>query len=295
MIDCNKSIRPVFRVIEKLLLRFAPLYEAAQHKSKGVFMKVVILAGGLGTRLSEETDLKPKPMVEIGGYPVLWHIMKIYSAYGYNDFVILTGYKSHIIKDFFVNYYQRYSDITVDMVANSVQVHKTRSEPWTVTILYTGQDTLTGGRIKKAQSYLGQEPFMLTYGDGVSDIHIPSLLACHQQSGKIVTMTAVKPLGRFGALDLDGQDNITSFMEKPQGDGAWINGGFFVCQPEVFDYIPPQPDVMFERAPLEQLAAQGHLHAYKHTGFWRPMDTLRDKNELTALWKTGHAPWKIWD
>lgn len=257
-------------------------------------MKVAILAGGLGTRLSEETELKPKPMVEIGGYPILWHIMKIYSAYGYNDFVILTGYKSHVIKDFFVNYYQRYSDITIDMVHNSVQVHKTRHEPWTVTMLYTGQDTMTGGRIKRAQEYLGKEPFMLTYGDGVSDINIPALLESHKASGKTVTMTAVKPLGRFGALRLDGEDNITSFMEKPQGDGAWINGGFFVCEPEVFDFIPKGDNVIFERTPLENLASSGKLHAYKHTGFWRPMDTLRDKNDLTVLWKEGKAPWKIW-
>ncbi len=181
------------------------------------------------------------------------------------------------------------------MVHNAVQVHKARHEPWTVTMLYTGQDTMTGGRIKRAQSYLGNEPFMLTYGDGVSDINIPDLLASHKASGKTVTMTAVKPLGRFGALQLDGADNITSFMEKPQGDGAWINGGFFVCEPEVFDFIPAGDDVLFERAPLENLAAGGKLHAYKHTGFWRPMDTLRDKNELTALWKAGQAPWKIWD
>ena len=258
-------------------------------------MKVLILAGGLGSRLSEETNLKPKPMVEIGGYPILWHIMKIYSHYGFNDFVILTGYKSHVIKEFFVNYYQRYSDITVDMTDNSVTVHKTRQEPWKVTMLYTGQNTMTGGRIKKATSYINNEPFLLTYGDGVSDVDIKALIDSHRQSGKLITMTAVKPSGRFGALVINEQNTITSFMEKPKGDGAWINGGFFVCQPEVMDYIADGNDVIFERAPLEKLAAEGQLHAYKHEGFWQPMDTLRDKIQLTELWETEKAPWKKWE
>ena len=258
-------------------------------------MKVLILAGGLGSRLSEETNLKPKPMVEIGGYPILWHIMKIYSHYGFNDFVILTGYKSHVIKDFFVNYYQRYSDITVDMTDNSVTVHKTRQEPWKVTMLYTGQNTMTGGRIKKATSYINNEPFLLTYGDGVSDVDIKALIDSHRQSGKLITMTAVKPSGRFGALVINEQNTITSFMEKPKGDGAWINGGFFVCQPEVMDYIADGNDVIFERAPLEKLAAEGQLHAYKHEGFWQPMDTLRDKIQLTELWEAEKAPWKKWE
>ncbi len=258
-------------------------------------MKVLLLAGGLGSRLSEETVLKPKPMVEIGGYPILWHIMKIYSSYGFNDFVILTGYKSHVIKDYFINYYQQYSDITVDMEHNSVQIHKTRHEPWKVTMLYTGQNTMTGGRIKKARHYVGNEPFMLTYGDGVSNVDIKALIASHRAGGKLATMTAVKPSGRFGALQLDGQDTITSFAEKPRGDGAWINGGFFVCQPEVFDYIGEGDDVIFERAPLEKLTSAGQLHAYKHEGFWQPMDTLRDKTDLTALWKAGKAPWKVWE
>jgi glucose-1-phosphate cytidylyltransferase len=257
-------------------------------------MKVLLLAGGLGTRLSEETELKPKPMVEVGGYPILWHIMKIYAHYGFNDFVILTGYKSHVIKDYFINYYNRYSDITVDMNKNTVEIHKTRHEPWKVTMLYTGQDTMTGGRIKRAQEYVGDEPFMLTYGDGVSDIDINKLIAAHKASGKIMTMTAVKPSGRFGALVIDDKDSITSFMEKPQGDGAWINGGFFVCQPEVFDYITGGDPTIFERAPVEKMAAEGKMHAYKHTGFWRPMDTLRDKTDLTALWESGKAPWKLW-
>ncbi|MBR4356069.1 MAG: glucose-1-phosphate cytidylyltransferase [Elusimicrobiaceae bacterium] len=258
-------------------------------------MKVLLLAGGLGSRLSEETVLKPKPMVEIGGYPILWHIMKIYSYYGFNDFIILTGYKSHIIKEYFVNYYQRYSDITVDMVNNSVTVHKTRQEPWRVTMLYTGQNTMTGGRIKKALPYINNEPFLLTYGDGVSDIDISALIKDHKNSGKLMTMTAVKPSGRFGALVIDGKNTITSFMEKPKGDGAWINGGFFVCQPEVMNYIGNGDDVIFERTPLETLAREGQLHAYKHDGFWQPMDTLKDKHQLTDLWESGQAPWKKWE
>ncbi|MBQ8843990.1 MAG: glucose-1-phosphate cytidylyltransferase [Elusimicrobiaceae bacterium] len=258
-------------------------------------MKVLILAGGLGSRLSEETNLKPKPMVEIGGYPILWHIMKIYSHYGFNDFIILTGYKSHIIKEFFVNYYHRYSDITVDMTDNSVTVHKTRQEPWKVTMLYTGQNTMTGGRIKKASKYIGNEPFLLTYGDGVSDVNIKDLIDAHQKSGKLITMTAVKPTGRFGALVIDDQNTITSFIEKPKGDGAWINGGFFVCQPEVMNYIAEGSGVIFERDPLEKLAADGQLHAYKHEGFWQPMDTLKDKIHLTELWEQEKAPWKKWE
>lgn len=256
-------------------------------------MKVLILAGGVGSRLSEETVLKPKPMVEIGGHPILWHIMKMYSHYGFNDFVILTGYKSHVIKEYFVNYYQRYSDITVNMVTNEVTVHQTRQEPWTVTMLYTGQDTLTGGRIKKAAAYIGNEPFLLTYGDGVSDVDIPATIAAHKKSGKLITMTAVKPSGRFGALSIDANNTITSFQEKPQGDGAWVNGGFFVCEPQVLDYI--KGDVYFEQAPLEKLAQEGQLHAYKHNGFWQPMDTLKDKKLLTDLWYSGQAPWKKWE
>lgn len=257
-------------------------------------MKVLILAGGLGSRLSEETTLKPKPMVEIGGYPILWHIMKIYSSYGFNEFIILTGYKSHTIKEYFVNYYQRYSDITVDMVNNSVTVHKTRHEPWKVTMLYTGQNAMTGARIKKAAPYINNEPFLLTYGDGVSNVNITDLIASHQKSGKLITMTAVQPMGRFGALTINAQDEITSFAEKPQGDGAWVNSGFFVCQPQVMDFIDPGEDVVFEKKPLESLAAAGQLHAYKHRGFWQPMDTMKDKMTLTALWEQKKAPWKVW-
>ena len=257
-------------------------------------MKVVILAGGLGTRLSEETKLIPKPMVEIGGKPILWHIMKIYSHYGFNDFIILTGYKSHVIKDYFVHYYQQYSDITVDMQNNSVEIHRIKTEPWKVTMLYTGQDTMTGGRIKKAQEYIGNEPFLLTYGDGVSDVNIDDLIKSHKESGKTVTMTAVQPSGRFGALVIKDDNMITSFMEKPKGDESWIKGGFFVCQPQVFDYIPNGDDVIFERAPLENLAKDRKLNAYKHEGFWRPMDTLKDKNDLTEMWVKNTAPWAVW-
>ena len=258
-------------------------------------MKVLILAGGLGSRLSEETVLKPKPMVEIGGHPILWHIMKCYSYYGFNDFVILTGYKSHVIKDYFVNYYQQYSDLTVDLSTNTVSIHKTRQEPWKVTLLYTGQDTMTGSRIKKAKEYIGNERFMLTYGDGVSDVNILDLIKSHEKAGKLATVTTVKPSGKFGAVTLDANNNITSFIEKPKGDGSYINGGFFVCEPQVLDFIGEGEKVIFERDPLENLAKKGQLHAYKHEGFWQPMDTLRDKNQLTELWLSKKAPWKKWD
>ncbi len=257
-------------------------------------MKVVILAGGLGTRLSEETDLRPKPMVEIGGKPILWHIMKIYSYYGHNDFIILSGYKSHIIKEYFINYYNRYSDITVDMANNTVEIHKTRTEPWKVTILYTGRDTMTGGRIKKAEPYIGKETFMLTYGDGVADIDINKLLEFHKSSGKIATLTAVQPTGRFGAIDISEENTVKSFAEKPLGDGNWVNGGFLVCEPQIFDYIPYGDDVIFERKPMENLVKDNQLNAYKHTGFWKPMDTLKDKIDLTKMWEEHKAPWAIW-
>jgi glucose-1-phosphate cytidylyltransferase len=255
-------------------------------------MKVLILAGGLGTRLSEET--KPKPMVEIGRYPILWHVMKIYSYWGFNEFVVLTGYKSQEIQDYFVNYSMRYSDITVDLATNSLEIHKQCNEPWKITLLYTGQNTMTGGRIKRAQEFIGNNRFMLTYGDGVGDVNIPELLKFHEKSSKLATITAVQPSGRFGSLSIDENSSITSFKEKPKGDKTWINGGFFVCEPEVFDYIPNDDTVTFEYGPLENLAKDGQLNAYKHNGFWRPMDTLRDKNDLNDLWKNNKAPWALW-
>src|SRR5574344_941689 len=259
-------------------------------------MKTLMLAGGLGKRLGEETQRIPKPMVEIGGYPILWHIMKIYSHYGFNDFIILTGYKGHVIKDFFLNYYNRYSDITIDMKNNDVQIHKMRTEPWTVTMLYTGLETMTGGRIKKAQEYVGKEPFLLTYGDGVSNVNLEALLKAHQYSKKLVTLTAIQPLGRWGALDIEKNGVIKSFIEKPVGDGTWINGGFFVCENKAFDYIQADDNTaVWEREPLQNLAKDGQLHAYKHSGFWHPMDMLKDKNELEDLWKSGNAPWKVWE
>ncbi|MDR2447190.1 MAG: glucose-1-phosphate cytidylyltransferase [Treponema sp.] len=257
-------------------------------------MKVLILAGGLGTRLSEETDVRPKPMVEIGGRPVLWHIMKIYSYWGYNEFVVLTGYKSHVIKDFFINYYTRYSDITVDMAANAVEIHQCRSEPWRVTMLYTGKNTMTGGRLLAAKDFVGKERFMLTYGDGVSDVDIADLIQKHEASGKAVTMTAVKPAGRFGALVIEKDGSVISFAEKPEGDGAWINGGFFVMESGVFDYLTEGCATVLERKPLETLAKDGNLYAYKHDGFWHSMDTLKDKNNLTAMWNSKKAPWALW-
>jgi len=244
--------------------------------------------------LSEETDLRPKPMVEIGGHPILWHIMKIYSYWGYNEFVILTGYKSHVIKDYFINYYTRYSDITIDMATNSVELHNIRNEPWKVTMLYTGPDTQTGGRLLRAKSFLGNERFMLTYGDGVSDVNISELVKNHEKSGKTVTLTAVQPVGRFGSIEINGEGTVESFREKPAGDNAWINGGFFVMEPAVFDYLTEGDATILERKPLGRLTKEGQLYAYKHYGFWRPMDSLRDKNVLNDMWENGTAPWAIW-
>ncbi len=256
-------------------------------------MKVIILAGGLGTRLSEETDTKPKPMVEIGGKPILWHIMKTYSHYGFNDFVICAGYKGYIIKEYFYNYFLHHSSITVNMVDNTVEYHNSDSEPWKVTIADTGVDSMTGGRIKRVQQYVGNESFMLTYGDGVGNINITELVAYHKQHGKKATLTSVQPSGRFGLLNMDEVNNVSSFVEKPKGDGGWINAGFFVLEPSVFDLIE-NDQTIWERDPLETLANQGELNAYKHYGFWKPMDTLKDKNDLNDMWNGNTAEWKIW-
>lgn len=256
-------------------------------------MKVLILAGGLGSRLSEETTLKPKPMVEIGGKPVLWHIMKIYSHYGFHEFIILCGYKGYMIKEYFANYYSHNSDMTIDMKTNEITHHVNYAEPWKVTLVDTGLDTMTGGRIKKVKDYVGNEPFMLTYGDGVADINIDELIAFHKKHGNAITMTSVQPEGRFGSLLLEN-DKVLSFQEKPKGDGAWVNAGYFVCQPEVFDYIPMGDNVIFEREPLENLANDGQLYTYKHEGFWKPMDTQRDKSQLEDMIDNNKAPWIKW-
>jgi glucose-1-phosphate cytidylyltransferase len=257
-------------------------------------MKVLILAGGLGSRLSEETTLKPKPMVEIGGKPILWHIMKIYSHYGFNEFIILCGYKGYMIKEFFTHYFLHTSDMTIDMTSNTITHHNNHSEPWKVTLVDTGLETMTGGRITKVREYVENEPFMLTYGDGVGDIDIAELVKYHKSHGKAMTLMSVQPEGKYGSLVLNDQDEVTSFQEKPKGDGAWINAGYFVCQPEVFDYIPKGEQVIFERAPLEGLAAAGQLQAFKHEGFWRPMDTQRDKFQLEDMIEKGIAPWVKW-
>jgi len=257
-------------------------------------MKVLILAGGLGTRLSEETDIRPKPMVEIGGRPILWHIMKLYSHYGYNDFVVLLGYKGYFIKEYFANYFLHQSDVTIDLATNAMQVHNNASEPWKITLLDTGVDTMTGGRIKRAQAHIGEEAFLLTYGDGVSDVDIAALLDCHRIHGKTMTMTAVQPDGRFGTFEADEAGRVSRFLEKPQGDGSWINGGFFVCEPKIFQYIKASDATVLEREPLQNLARDGELHVYRHQGFWKCMDTLRDKNELNQVWQSGEAKWKIW-
>jgi len=257
-------------------------------------MKAVILAGGLGTRLSEETTVRPKPMVEIGGRPILWHIMKLYSHHGVNDFVICCGYKGYVIKEYFANYFLHMSDVTFDMRSNRMEVHHKRAEPWNVTLVDTGDDSLTGGRLKRVARYVERdESFCFTYGDGVGDIDISATLEFHKQHGKAATLTATYPPGRFGALDIQGQQ-VRSFTEKPKGDGAMINGGFFVLTPKVLDYID-HDQIMWEQEPLQGLAAAGELMAYEHHGFWQPMDTLRDKHLLEELWASGKAPWKKWE
>lgn len=254
-------------------------------------MKAVILAGGLGTRISEETQYKPKPMVEIGGKPILWHIMKIYSAHGVRDFVVCCGYKGYVIKEYFANYFLHESDITFDMVNNKMEILQSASEPWRVTLIDTGSDSGTGGRLRRVRQYLGNEPFCFTYGDGVADVNIKASIEFHKQHGTLVTLTTVQPPHRFGALKFDGE-RVLNFVEKPL-DGGWINGGFFILSPKVIDYIE-HDGMMWEQAPLERLVKEGQVSAYRHTGFWHSMDTLRDKNQLEELWNRGKAPWKIW-
>jgi len=255
-------------------------------------MKAVILAGGVGSRLSEETASKPKPMVEIGGKPMLWHIMKIYAAHGVHEFVICLGYKGYLIKEYFANYFLHTSDVTFDMRTNNMEVHQATAEPWRVTLVDTGESTMTGGRLKKIQSYVENEEFCFTYGDGVGNIDITQLIAFHRTNGRLATLTATQPPGRFGALQLTGE-RVAHFVEKPDGDGGWINGGFFVLSPKVLQYVDSDATV-WEREPMERLAREGQLAAYRHAGFWQPMDTLRDKIHLEELWASGSAPWKIW-
>jgi len=257
-------------------------------------MKVVILAGGFGTRISEESHLKPKPMIEIGERPILWHIMKIYSSYGFNDFVICLGYKGYCIKEYFAHYFLHEADITLDFTNSDERViHNHSAEPWKVTLVNTGIETMTGGRVKRVREYIGNNSFMLTYGDGVADVNIKELVSYHKAHRKLATVTSIQPAGRFGALDLDGNNLVHGFKEKPKGDGAWVNGGFMVLEPQVFDYIEGDATVL-EKKPLEALARDSQLVSYKHSGFWQPMDTLRDKNYLDELWKSNTAPWNVW-
>ena len=257
-------------------------------------MKVVILAGGFGTRISEESHLKPKPMIEIGEQPILWHIMKTYSHYGFNDFIICCGYKANVIKEYFANYYLHTSDINFDFRDNGkVKIHSNSAEPWSVTVVDTGLNTMTGGRIKRIRKYLDAEPFLLTYGDGVSNIDIAAEVEFHRAHGKMLTVTAVQPSGKFGSVNIASDGSIDTFKEKPKGDGGWINGGFFVCEQGIFDYLQGD-DTVWEREPLERIANEGQLYAYKHNDFWQPMDTMRDKALLDELWANGHAPWKLW-
>ncbi|MEZ5461946.1 glucose-1-phosphate cytidylyltransferase [Dokdonella sp.] len=255
-------------------------------------MKAIILAGGLGTRISEETSVRPKPMIEIGGMPILWHILKIYSHHGINDFVICLGYKGFLIKEYFANYFLHMSDVTIDLGSNSMDVHHKHAEPWRITLVDTGNDTQTGGRLKRVSSYLEDESFCFTYGDGLSDVDVGEIIAFHRAKQTLATVCAVQPPGRFGALDIN-EGRITRFEEKPSGDGSWINGGFFVLEPGALDYIDGDASV-WERTPLESLARDGQLSAYTHHGFWQPMDTLRDRTKLEELWRSGVAPWKVW-
>jgi len=254
-------------------------------------VKAVILAGGLGTRISEESHLKPKPMIEVGGKPILWHIMKIYSHYGINDFVICCGYKGYLIKEYFANYFLHMSDVTFDMKQNRMEVHEKHAEPWRVTLVDTGQDTLTGGRLKRVRDFIGEETFSFTYGDGIADINVSKLISFHHNHGKLATVTAIQPPGRYGALNINGIQ-VNSFQEKPEGDGAWVNGGFFVLEPAVIDNIEGD-QTSWEYGPLVKLAQEGQVMAFQHEGFWQAMDTLRDKNQLEDLWNT-RPPWKVW-
>jgi glucose-1-phosphate cytidylyltransferase len=257
-------------------------------------MKVVILAGGLGTRLAEETQVRPKPMAEIGEHPILWHIMKLFGEQGFTEFVICLGYKGYVVKEYFANYFLHNCDVTFDLAGRGMEVHESTVEPWRVTLVDTGADTQTGGRLKRVAPYLGEERFMMTYGDGVADVDLAALLELHEAHGRLATVTAVQPPGRFGALELeDDGTGVRSFIEKPRGDGAWMNGGFFVLEPSVLRYIAGD-GTLFEQEPLEALAADGQLAAYRHRGFWQPMDTLRDKRQLEQLWESGAAPWKTW-
>jgi glucose-1-phosphate cytidylyltransferase len=258
-------------------------------------MKVLILAGGFGTRLSEETDIRPKPMVEIGGKPILWHIMKTYSHYGINEFVILLGYKGYYIKEYFANYFLHQSDVTIDMSSGDIEVHNNSSEPWKVTLLDTGLNAMTGARVKKAKDHIGNEPFLLTYGDGVANVDIQATLDFHKKHGKLMTMTSAQPDGRFGALDINENDKVVAFKEKPRGDDSWINAGYFICQPEVLDYIPQGDDAVLEQEPLKNLAKDGQIYTYKHNDFWMPMDSLRDKIKLNEMCEAQDAPWMVWD
>ena len=258
-------------------------------------MKAVILAGGFGSRLSEATNLIPKPMVEIGGKPILWHIMKTYSYYGINDFIICCGYKQYVIKEYFANYFRHNCDMTADLSNNRVEILDNHSENWRVTMVDTGLNTMTGGRIKRVEKYLENEPFLLTYGDGVTDLNIADTIAEHEKSGCLLSVTAYKPGGKFGALEIDlGTNKVKSFMEKPDGDRNWINAGYFVCEPEVLSFIKGGDTTSFEGKPLEEIAKAGQMHAYKHRGFWKPMDTLRDNSELNEMWEQNKAPWKVW-
>lgn len=256
-------------------------------------MKAVILAGGKGTRISEETEIKPKPMVEIGGKPILWHILKTYSHHGINDFVICLGYKGYVLKEYFANYFLHNSDVTFDLKKNSMEVHQNHVEPWKVTLVNTGLDTLTGGRLKRIQEYVKDETFLMTYGDGVGNVDIRKTIEFHREHKKAATITTTQPPGRFGQLRIESNQQVTEFQEKPRGDGGWINGGFFVLEPKIFDYITDDQTI-WERTPLEKLSQSGNLMAYQHHGFWLPMDTLRDKNHLEDLWTSGKAPWKVW-